>query len=141
MRATATTVVKKPVDHVWSVLADHEGMASWGPGMKVTLDKEGAPERNGVGAVRRIAAPGPMPAIVEEITVFEPGSRLGYQALSGVPFKNYSGEVVLSPVANGTKVEYSVSLDEPLGLPVLGFVPAKAVAQTLLLLLARAAKR
>lgn len=141
MRATATTVVKKPVDHVWSVLADHEGMASWGPGMKVTLDKEGAPERNGVGAVRRIAAPGPAPAIVEEITVFEPGSRLGYEALSGVPFKNYSGEVVLSPVAEGTKVEYSVSLDAPLGLSPLGFVPAKAVAQTLLLLLARAAKR
>lgn len=141
MRATATTIVKKPVDHVWSVLADHEGMASWGPGMKVTLDKEGTPERNGVGAVRRIAAPGPAPAIVEEITVFESGSRLGYKALGGVPFKNYSGEVVLSPVAEGTKVEYAVSLDEPFGLRPLGFVPAKAVAQTLLLLLARAAQR
>lgn len=141
MRATATTVVKLPVDHVWSVLADHEGMASWGPGMKVTLDKEGAPERNGVGAVRRIAAPGPAPAIVEEITVFEPGSRLGYKALAGVPFKNYRGEVVLSPVAEGTKVEYAVSLDAPFGLSALGFVPAKTVAQTLLFLLARAAKR
>lgn len=136
MRATATTVVKKPVDHVWSVLADHEGMASWGPGMKVTLDKEGSPERNGVGAVRRIAAPGPAPAIVEEVTVFEPGSRLGYKALSGVPFKNYRGEVVLSPVADGTKVDYTVSLD----LPLVGFVPARVVAQTLLFLLARAAR-
>ncbi|MCX6402078.1 MAG: SRPBCC family protein [Propionibacteriales bacterium] len=136
MRATATTVVKKPVDHVWSVLADHEGMANWGPGMKVTLDNPGSPTPGGVGTVRRISAPGPMPAIVEEITVFEPGKRLGYKALSGVPFKNYHGEVVLSPVAGGTKIDYSVSLD----LPVIGVLPATAVAQTLMRLLARAAR-
>lgn len=140
MRATATTVIKKPVDHVWSVLADHEGMSSWGPGVKVTLETPGAPEANGVGAVRRISAPGPMPAIVEEVTTFEPGSTLRYKALSGVPFKNYHGEVVLSPVVGGTKVEYAVSLDVPL-VPVVGVVPAKAIATTLLRLLARAASR
>lgn len=136
MRATATTIVKKPVDHVWSVLADHEGMANWGPGIKVTLDKQGSPTPGGVGAVRRIDAPGPMPAIVEEVTVFEPGSRLGYKAVSGVPFKNYHGEVVLTPVADGTKIDYSVSLD----LPLVGVVPATAIAQTLMRLLARAAR-
>lgn len=139
MRATATTVVKKPVDHVWSVLADHEGMSSWGPGVTVTLDKEGAAERNGVGAVRRISAPGPMPAIVELVTAFEPGERLGYKAIGGVPFRNYHGEVLLSPVAEGTRVDYSVSLE----VPVVGFVsavPANAIAHTLLRLLARAAR-
>jgi uncharacterized protein YndB with AHSA1/START domain len=139
VRATATTVVKKPVDHVWSVLADHEGMSSWGPGVKVTLDEEGASERNGVGAVRRISAPGPMPAIVERITAFEPGERLGYTAIGGVPFRNYHGEVLLSPVAGGTRVDYSVSLE----VPVVGFasaLPANAIAHTLLRLLARAAR-
>ena len=49
MRATATATVKAPVDQVWAVLAHHEGMASWGPGMKVSLDREGTADRNGVG--------------------------------------------------------------------------------------------
>lgn len=137
MRATASTTVKKSVDHVWSVLADHEGMSTWAPGLKASIEKPGAPERNGLGAVRRIAAAGPMPPIVEEITVFEPSTRLGYKALKGVPFKNYHGLVELTPVGGHTRIDYSISLD----LPVVGKVPAAAIAQTLLRLLARAAAR
>jgi uncharacterized protein YndB with AHSA1/START domain len=137
--ATATAVVPRPVEHVWRVLADHEGMTSWGPGLKVTLDAEGAPDRNGLGAVRRISAPGPMPAIVEEIVAFEPDSVLGYRARSGVPFKNYGGEVVLSAVGGGTRVEYSISLDER--LPLVEKAAAAIVARVLLTALVRASKR
>lgn len=137
--ATASAVVPRPVDHVWTVLADHEGMSSWAPGLKVSLDSEGVPDRNGLGAVRRINAPGPMPAIVEEVVTFDPGSTLGYRAKSGVPFKNYSGEVVLSSVAGGTRVDYSINLDER--LPVVEKLAAAAVARVLLSALVRASKR
>ena len=137
--ATATAVVPRPVEYVWGVLADHEGMASWGPGIKVTLETEGAPDRNGLGAVRRITAPGPMPAIVEEIVAFEPDSTLGYRARSGVPFKNYSGEVVLAAVAGGTRVDYSISLDQR--VPVVEKAAAALVARVLLAALVRASKR
>lgn len=138
-RVTATATVPRPVDHVWAVLADHEGMTSWGPGLKVTLDKEGATDRNGLGAVRRISAPGPAPAIVEEVVAFEPGNKLGYRALSGVPFKNYGGEVVLSPAGAGTRIDYSIVLDERVPLVEKG--AAAAVARVLLTALVRAAKK
>lgn len=138
-RVTASATVQRPVEHVWSVLADHEGMTSWGPGLTVTLDKEGSTDRNGLGAVRRIAAPGPAPAIVEEVVAFEPGSKLGYKALSGVPFKNYGGEVVLSPAGTGTRIDYSITLDERVPLVEKG--AAAAVARVLLTALVRASKK
>lgn len=141
MRATATATVNAPLDKVWTVLADHEAMASWGPGMKVTLRKQGATERNGVGAVRSIKAPGPAPAIVEEITRFEPDGVLGYKALSGVPFRNYGGEVALSPASGGnaTRIEWTLSADRR--VPVAEQVALKVVVSTLLRLLVRAVKK
>jgi hypothetical protein len=103
--------------------------------MKVTLTKEGTTDRNGVGAVRRIEAPGPAPAIVEEITRFEPGAALGYKALSGVPFKGYRGEVLLRREGAGTNVEWSISIDQR--VPFVEQAATKSVATVLLRLLVR----
>lgn len=139
MQSTATATVKAPIEHVWSVLADHEGMASWAPGLKVGLDERGTEDKNGVGAVRRIEAPGPAPAIVERIVAFEPSRRLGYEAISGVPFKNYGGEVVLSPTHEGTKVSYTLRYDPR--VPLLEKLPVAVVTRVLLSGLVRAARR
>lgn len=136
---TATATVPKSVEHVWSVLSDHEGMTSWGPGLKVTLVEEGATSRNGLGAVRRIDAPGPAPAIVEEVVVFEENSTLGYQAKAGVPFKNYGGTVRLTQVGTSTKIDYSLTIDERVPLVEKG--AAAVVARVLLSALVRASKR
>lgn len=139
MRATSTAVVPATPDQVWEVLAHHEGMASWGPGMKVELTTEGTADRNGVGCVRKISAPGPAPAIVEEITRFEPGHVLGYKALSGVPFKNYRGEVVLTPEGDGTRIEWTLSADQRVPYAEKGAL--KGVSASLLKLLVRAVKK
>ncbi|MFL6061736.1 MAG: SRPBCC family protein [Marmoricola sp.] len=137
--STATATVPRTSDHVWSVLVDHEGMSSWAPGLTVTLTSQGAPERNGLGAVRRITTPGPAPAIVEEVTVFDEGTTFGYRALAGVPFKNYGGTVTLTPQGGSTRVDYAITLDER--VPVVEKLAAAAVARVLLAGLVRAAKR
>jgi uncharacterized protein YndB with AHSA1/START domain len=135
MRATSTAIVPASADHVWEVLSDHEGMTHWGPGLSVTLRTEGGTDRNGVGAVRVIAAPGPAPSIVEEVTAFEPGRRLGYKALSGVPLRNYAGDVVLREVADGTEISYTVSADQR--VPLVEQVVVKAISAALLRALVR----
>jgi uncharacterized protein YndB with AHSA1/START domain len=135
MHATSTATVPAPATRVWEVLSDHEGMAHWGPGLSVSLRTEGADDRNGIGAVRVIDAPGPAPSIVEEVTAFEPGRRLGYKALSGVPLKNYRGEVVLREVAAGTEIAYTVSADQR--VPLLEQLAVRAIARTLLAALVR----
>lgn len=139
MRAVATAVVPAPVDEVWAALADHEAMATWGPGMSVSVTTEGTGDRNGVGAVRRIKAPGPAPAIVEEIIRFEPGRTLGYKALGGVPFKNYRGEVSLTAEGTGTRIAWAISVDQR--LPLVEKVAIKTVATVLLRLLVRAVSK
>jgi hypothetical protein len=82
-----------------------------------------------------IAAPGPAPSIVEEVTAFEPGRRLGYQALSGVPLRNYRGDVVLREVASGTEISYTVSADQR--VPLVEQVVVKAISAALLRALVR----
>lgn len=136
---TATATLNCSIDHAWEVLADHVGMSSWGPGIKVELTKAGTEHPNGVGAVRRITAPGPVPAIVEEITAFEPETFLAYRALSGVPLKDYRGEVELADRDGKTWVTYSVHADSR--VPYLEKAAVKGIATGLLGAFKRAAQR
>ena len=139
LRSTkASATVAKPIDEVWAVLTDHEGMSSWGPGVTVKLLEEGSPERNGLGAVRRIAMPGPAPAIVEKVVTFEAPRRFGYAAVSGVPFRDYSGEVVLTEVTGGTRIDYSLRYRPR--LPLVERLPVAAVTRALLTAVVRAAR-
>lgn len=95
---------------VWAELSDHEGMARWTPHWlpvpKVSLEREGTPDRNGVDAVRRLGLGGPI--IRERVTDFQPNQRLAYEALSGVPARNYTGEIVLTPSGTGTRIEWTI---------------------------------
>lgn len=135
MRATATATVPAPLARVWAVLADHEGMSKWAPGLKATLVRPGDTERNGVGAQRRIKALPLLPGFVEEVTVFEPERRLSYRAVAGIPLRNYVGDVELRPAGAGTEISYTVSADNR--------VPGAAavLANGLLFALKRAVKR
>ena len=114
MHATATTTVAAPASRVWEVLSDYEGMSSWAPGLKITVVKPGSPQPNGVGAQRRIQAVPGMAPLVEEIIAFEPDHRLSYRGVSGIPFRNYIGDVALRPSGSGTEISYTVSADNRL---------------------------
>ncbi|MUL47317.1 SRPBCC family protein [Mycobacterium sp. CBMA293] len=138
MQSTATATVARPIDVVWATLTDHEGMANWGPGMSVTIDEPGSPDRNGLGAVRRISAPGPAPAIVEEVVTFDAPNVFGYKARSGVPFPGYSGEVRLTSEGTGTRIDYT--LNSSASFPPVKLALA-AVNQVLLRLLVKAAAK
>jgi carbon monoxide dehydrogenase subunit G len=48
------------------------------------------------------------PPIREEITAYEPDRRLAYRALSGVPAKDYTGEITLEPTSTGTRLTWSL---------------------------------
>jgi len=101
--------VRAPVEKVWALLADHEGMKRWMPVREVVRRRPGAPDPNGVGAVRTIRGMGL--ALEEEIVAFEPGKRLGYRLTAGAPIRNHAGEVTLAPDGAGTRVRWSVGFD------------------------------
>jgi carbon monoxide dehydrogenase subunit G len=139
MESTARTTVSAPIEVVWEVLADHEGLSTWGPGIKAALTTPGESDANGVGAVRRISTPLPAPTIVEEVTLFEPGHRLTYKALGGVPLRNYEGDVVLSESGGGTAISYTIRADQR--VPLVEKALTKVIAAGLLSGLVRAVKK
>jgi uncharacterized protein YndB with AHSA1/START domain len=138
MQFTSQTTVAAPIETVWDKLSNHVGMTQWGPGITVTMDKVGTPDPNGVGAVRRIASPGPGPDIVEEVVTFDAPHVLGYKALSGVPFPGYAGEVRLTEAGAGTHISYTIS--STANFPLVK-APLAAISQVLMRFLARASKK
>ena len=107
-RGQSVRQVDKPANTVWQVLADHRGIAQWGPGLSVDMERDGSPTAAGVGAIRVISAPAVR--IREEITVFEPGLLLGYRALSGIPLPGWMGEVALVELDGRTTIRWSLSV-------------------------------
>src|SRR5258705_5938675 len=138
MHVTSQTTVAVPIESVWDTLSNHVGMSSWGAGVTVTMDRPGTADPNGVGAIRRIASPGPGPDIVEEVVTFDAPNLFGYKALSGTPFPGYSAEVRLTPAGSGTHINYTVSTTA--SFPLVKAPPA-VICQVLLRLLARASKK
>jgi uncharacterized protein YndB with AHSA1/START domain len=138
MQVTSQTTVAAPIETVWDKLSNHVGMSQWGPGIKVTMDRLGTDDPNGVGAIRRLASPGPAPDIVEEVVAFEAPNLLGYKALSGTPFPGYAGEVRLTPAASGTHITYTISSTAKFPLVK---APLAVLCQMLLRFLARASKQ
>lgn len=116
-----TKQINAPIATVFDVLTDHEGATHFTPGpVTFTLEKEGTPDRNGVGAVRKISGAGP--AVREEIYRYESPTHFSYGIISGPPVKNHRGDVVLEEKDGGTHMTYRVTFDAPLPLryPLLG---------------------
>lgn len=104
---TFTHEVPVPPATVWDVVSDHPGMARWTPLRRVEMEAGGTPDPHGVGAVRALHLVGP--PIREEVTGFEPERRLGYRLLSGLPARDYTGEIVLEPTGPGTRIRWTIS--------------------------------
>jgi uncharacterized protein YndB with AHSA1/START domain len=123
-----------PVDIVWDVLTDHRAYQDWGAAKSVTLDAEGSPDVNGVGAVRRIAE-GPI-VLREKVLEFEPKSRFVYTVVSGPPVRDYRATVTLDDRGATTMVRWTVSFRGK--LPLLGHVMKPVVRHVILTLMRKA---
>jgi hypothetical protein len=86
-------------------MTDHRGIADymWWC-RRSTLDREGTPAPNGVGAIRRLVAIGS--PFVEEIVEYERPTRYAYTVLSGAPIRDHLGTIVLREVDTGTEVSW-----------------------------------
>jgi uncharacterized protein YndB with AHSA1/START domain len=103
---TYTREVAAPPEIVFGVLTDHRRYSEITNLRKATLEREGEPAPNGVGAIRVLTAVGP--PMREEVLAYEPGKRFSYKLLSGLPLRDHVGTVELTPSEGGTKVVYAV---------------------------------
>jgi uncharacterized protein YndB with AHSA1/START domain len=91
-------------DKVFAMVADSRGWPRWaGPLIRQsTLEREGQPEADGVGAVRRLGS-GPFSSR-EEIVDYDPPKHLAYVMRGQFPIRGYRSDIDLSDGAHGGTV-------------------------------------
>ncbi len=95
VRATTTA----PIDTVWPLIGEAARWKEWAGFTTAKLLKEGAPDPDGVGALRRFAfGPG---GSQEEVVAWEPPHHLAYEIVKGYPARGYHADVELEPLASG----------------------------------------
>ena len=102
---TLTRTSTASIETVFDAMTDHRGIADyvWAC-RRSTLDREGTPAPNGVGAIRRLVVIGP--PFVEEIIEYQRPNRYAYKLLSGAPTRDHVGTIELSEAGKGTAVSW-----------------------------------
>jgi hypothetical protein len=105
----SVTKIVAPRDVVWSVMTDHARYVNWTSASRVTMERTGAPEPDGVGAVR-VFHTGPV-RVREEVLEFEPLDRMVYRVVSGMPVRDYRSEMRLDDDGDVTVLTWSSSFE------------------------------
>ena len=98
--------IRAPREQVFATLADHEGFPSFSPLRRVTLRREGSPDRNGLGAVRVMTGPGMR--IEEEVISWDPPNGYQYRLLRGAPIRDHRGEITVKDSGGASQVQWTV---------------------------------
>lgn len=115
-------------DALFAVLTDHEGYGRFRGVQKCELIRTGRPERNGLGALRRVHLGGPA-VLDEEIVAYDAPNGYEYLIRRARPLRirHTLGRVELEALhANRTKVVWTSTFEFP--LPVIGKPIGKRVA-------------
>lgn len=95
VRVSAEGELPAPPDAVWEWIADHERMREWMPVAEVVRRRPGAPDPDGLGALRVVHC---APLVTEErVVAWKPPERLEWLVLEGAPLREARGEAVLAP--------------------------------------------
>lgn len=122
---TLTRTVNAPIERVFDAFTDHRAYREMTPLRSSTLEREGDPAPNGLGAIRKLSLAGP--PIVEEVVGYERPEYFAYKALRGLPVKEHLGEVRLTSAGAQTHVVYTVGYTPSIPGPVVGLVLRQAV--------------
>ncbi len=101
-----------PPETVWPLIAEARRWKEWSFLDHTALERDGSPDPDGVGALRRFTRHGV--GSREEVVAWEPPHHLGYTIISGFPARNYRADVLLEATGSGTDISWSVRFDEPL---------------------------
>jgi hypothetical protein len=102
---TANSRAKPAV--VFSLLKDSAGWPRWSMFTSSGLERAGDRDPEGVGAIRTFSTH--ITRTRELVTKLIPDQQLSYELLSGLPFRNYHADVVLTPSDSGTRIDWTAT--------------------------------
>jgi len=99
-----------PVERVFAHLSEHENLGGVF-GMRVERVQDGAPQRNGVGSVRRLSLNGIAP-FEETVTAYREHQLIEYTITKGTPLNEHHGAMRFSRRESGhaSHLEYAIRL-------------------------------
>jgi hypothetical protein len=97
---------------VWALVKDANTYSDWGPWCASGDKNPGARPSGDVGTVRWLGYQ--RTTTVELVTEVEPGRRMAYTVLRGIPVRNYRADVTLTPTDTGTHIEWRAEWDRTL---------------------------
>jgi hypothetical protein len=94
---------------VYALLRDGATWPTWAPIDSFELERPGADEPEGLGAVRVLRSG----RVTGRDTIAElvPDRRFSYTHVSSLPVRDYRGDVDLEPVAEGTRIRWVSAFD------------------------------
>lgn len=98
--------IDAPVDKVWAVISNHDGMAAWTPFKTVRRVADGAPELDGRGSERLLSTP--LESITEQVVHYEAPRCYRYRITKGSPFVCHQGEIRLEPRGQRTELTWTI---------------------------------
>ena len=101
-------IIDAPLEEVWRVVADHEGMAKWSGFSPVVVIRPGDLDRNGYGSQRRMTGPPSIGVVTEEVVSVQEPHFLRYRVIEGAPLIFHQGEIRLVKHAEGTELQWSI---------------------------------
>ena len=108
---------------VYRLLRDGATWPVWGALDTFELERAGAGEPEGVGAIR-VFGSGRITGR-DEITGFEQDREFRYVHLRGLPVRNYEARVTITPVGDGADITWRTTFDPK--FPFTGMVVHKAL--------------
>jgi len=113
-----STVINAPIERVWRVASDYNGLPAWMPGMKDSVIEPGKTEKE-IGAVRKLSMIGSKDILRERLEALSPEEYLiSYSVLEGpLPVRNIRTSMRLRPITDtyGTLGEWSTEFDTEKG--------------------------
>jgi len=105
-RVEVERIIAAPPEAVFARYTDHAGWSDWAGAGKVTLARQGTPDRNGVGCVRAFES---ALGLQEEVIEFEPPRHMAYRIFQGgFPITHHRGDVRFEPHPGGTRIVWTV---------------------------------
>lgn len=96
-----------PPKAVFALLLDVSTWPRWGDWETAELEQPGAPDPNGVGAIRSFIGKA---RTREQVVAVDQDRHLAYILLSGIPIRGYRADVRLAPTsAGGTEISWRSS--------------------------------
>jgi hypothetical protein len=111
---TLRASVSAPIEVLFDVVTDHRRQADITSLRSSTLEREGDPAPNGIGAIRALRLIGP--PMREQVTAFDRPHLFAYRLLSGAPVRTHTATVELAQ--QGTQTALTWQVDSIPAIPV-----------------------